>query len=478
MSALGDVLMKMIPPPARSEDVAPCLHELAVALAEMGLPNVVCSGAEAVIEQVTTSWQDGFRPTASDIMKSAAWAAEHARPVAPGTVPTGSITLRTHTERLRDREKPPLMLVAGMLPVCGVGALVALPGVGKTLVGIELARAVSSGDSFAGRAVVAGRVIYACPDSPASTERRMLAVPEDAAGRILTLCDLPAMPASLPDLRAAIESANANGDPIRLVVIDTWDSARTHSDGGYAGQDGLVESIMGELRRMASDLALAVVLVHHATRGDTGRARGSLVFDARADFIGIVEGDGSSLRLTATKCRDGERGPIGAWRIVPVEVAGAMVPTLVPADMPRPEPPSDGADATVLHLLVTRQPAPSADAIAKHLGMKGKGQVSRVIDRLRTAGLVAGGTPYRATEAGVQAVNEGLSFDRPQRADDPPLADGIADGCPQGADECGRYGISRASAADGIADAGLPSAPSTHIECGGMRTPTRRTVEL
>jgi len=390
--------------------------------------------------------------------------------------PAPGIILRSHADRLREREHPPLMLVADMLPIGALGALVALPGAGKTLLGCELARAIAAGDTFAGRAVVGGRVIYACPDSPASTERRMLAITEEVAGRILTVSDMPAMPGSLVDLRAAIVAANASGDLVRLVVVDTWDSARSHSDGGYAGQDGLVESIMGGLRRMAADLALSVVVIHHATRADNGRARGSLVFDARADFIGLVDGDGSTVRLTATKCRDGTRGAIGAWRIVPTEVNGSMVPTLkaTELDAPAQGEPAHDDDSKVLRFLATRTGDMSLPRIAKHLGHKGNGQASNIISRLRRLGLVDPKS-YALTLAGQARVDAEMAFrdDLETEGERKGVTEGFRD-VTEGERKAGK---SRASAAEGSMEASLASVPSTHIECGGNGRPRRR-VEL
>jgi hypothetical protein len=242
------------------------------------------------------------------------------------------IVFRSHADRLRERENPPDMLIDGLLPVGGLGAMVALPGRGKSLLSAEMARCVAAGEPFAGHAVTAGRVVYACPDSPASTERRLLAIPPEVAVRILSVADLPPMPGCLPDLRAAIVAANADGDPVRLLVVDTWDSARSHATDGWAGQDALVETIMRELRSMAADLSLAVVVTHHATRADNGRARGSVVFDARADFIGLADSTGGSVTLDGIKVRDGEAGPVGQWTIQPVAVGGKSVPTLVQVD--------------------------------------------------------------------------------------------------------------------------------------------------
>jgi hypothetical protein len=222
------------------------------------------------------------------------------------------------------------MIVDGCLPEGGLGAIVALPGVGKSLVAIELARCVAAGDPFAGRPVRSGMALYFCPDSPASTERRMLAIPEAVASRILSVTDSPLLPTGLWSVRAAIARASTEyAERIRLVVVDTYDASRIHATGGYADQDANAEAILGGLRPIALELGVAIVLVHHATRRDRTRARGSLVFDARADWIAVLSARRGALALSSTKNRDGDVGPIGAWRIVAREIGGVAVPTLV-----------------------------------------------------------------------------------------------------------------------------------------------------
>ncbi len=456
---------------------------LAVATAITGTwPQALRSDGQALAKCVAFHSQDPLKVNINRELKrkgleagpdSGTEAVTTAKPLVPADAPR--LILRSHAERLRDREKPPPMLVSGMLPVGGTGMLVALPGAGKTLTGIELARSVAAGDTFAGRAVIQGRVLYACPDSPASTERRMLAIPESTAARILTVCDLPAMPGSLPGLRDAITESNSVGDPIRLVIIDTWDSARFHSDGGWAGQDGLVEGIMAELRRMAADLSLAIVVIHHATRADNGRARGSVVMDARQDFIGLVEGDGSMVRLTAIKCRDGERGPIGSWRVLPVEVAGAMVPTLVPADIARPVGQAAHDDDTrVLCFLAINagQEGMSLPRIAKHLGHRGNGQAAAIVARLRQAGLVEAGN-YSLTPDGQTRVDLNLAFHDPLPCT-PPM-EGPMEGFHDPSIPSLRVGKNLPAIMEAPMEAGQPSTPSTHIGCGMDGSPSPAT---
>lgn len=235
---------------------------------------------------------------------------------------------RTHDDRQRDHLQPRPMIIDGLLPAGGIGAIVAQPGAGKTLLGIELTRCIAAGVKFAGRSVSGGGVLYICSDSPSSTERRMLAIPEEVARRIYTLTDVLPLPNGWWPLHDLIRSVHARHD-VTLVVIDTWDSTRSHQEGGYAVQDGITEEVMRKLRHLADDLGIAIVVVHHATRADGGRPRGSQVFDARADWIGVADRNNDTIALRSIKVRDGNGGAVGAWKIETVDVGDRPVPILV-----------------------------------------------------------------------------------------------------------------------------------------------------
>lgn len=227
--------------------------------------------------------------------------------------PIRPIILRTHEDRYRDTLIPPPRLIDGHLPLGGIGAVIALPGGGKTLWTIELCRAVAMGDSLGPHATNRGKVIYVCTDAPDDTERRMLSLPDGARKNIYTVTKAPRFPSGIEALMEALETV----DGIKLVVLDTWDSNRDHADGGYSGQDMLIEQAMSTLRDIARDRMLSVIVVHHSTKGDAQKARGSLVFDARCDWMVTCEGDNGSniIKVITTKNRCGESGDFGSWRI-------------------------------------------------------------------------------------------------------------------------------------------------------------------
>jgi hypothetical protein len=311
------------------------------------------------------------------------------------------LVLRTHSDRLRDRASPPPALVAGLLPVGGIGLIIAQPGTGKTVVAVDLARAVAAGGMFAGRRCQPGRVIYACPDSPASTERRMLAIDPETAERISTVTDFRLDEAGSIALAEAVKAERMAGRRVALLGIDTWDAAREHGGGSWSSEDAAIEGSMRVLRRLAEDEGLTIVIVHHATRQDGGRARGSSVLDARVEMIAIVEAqEGGRLCLRTTKNRDGECGTVGHGEIVPFALlAGGAVATLRWLTAPQTTAPLEPRSLDLLRYLA-RPGRHTARSLQDALSC-GSSALDRLVKPLREAGLVDG---YRLTQAGQHAA--------------------------------------------------------------------------
>lgn len=311
----------------------------------------------------------------------------------PPKVAPSMLVPRYHADRLANRLSPPPDLVDGCLPVGGLAAFIALPGVGKTLMSLELARCIASGEPFAGRATQRGKVIYLCPDAPASTERRMLAMPAEVHANIVSVVTMPKrLPADIEGLRLLIEHENDN-DPnnrVLLVVVDTWDAARSHAGGGYADQDAMAEGVLAELRTIVEAYRCSACIVHHSTKADTGSARGTLVFEARLEWKASVEAAGETVLLTTTKNRDGERGHVGSWRIKPVVIGEKAVPVLVPQDEKGTRDASaDARDARILRAIIGLADAGEKltnRSVAAAAGVNWGNSLLRALERLREAG--------------------------------------------------------------------------------------------
>jgi hypothetical protein len=126
------------------------------------------------------------------------------------------------------------------------------------------------------------------------------------------------------------------------------------------------------------------------------------VFDARADWIGLVAQAGGTVSLRSIKCRDGECGPIGSWSIEAVETTAGTVPTLV--WMPTTITASDDSmdqgerDRVVLRAIVGG--VTSKRDIAVFTGLS-PSTCGRTITRLRAAGWLAKSV-NQATKSGAE----------------------------------------------------------------------------
>jgi len=222
----------------------------------------------------------------------------------------------------------------------------------------------------------------------------MLALPAEAQPNVFSVPDMTSLIVAVPEVRAFAKARLGTAKAIGLLVIDTWDAARNHASGGYAEQDSLTESIMGMLRGLAVDCNLSVLILHHCTRSNENRARGSLVFDAKCDWIGNVgrQGQGEDgLLLTTTKARDGEAGEVGRLKIVTKTIDGLVLPVL--EDVPdlvggvlRQSDIRERRQDLVLRELAG--PGPHTKQSVAGASLIPEGSMVRIMDALRALGLV------------------------------------------------------------------------------------------
>lgn len=227
--------------------------------------------------------------------------------------PTGR--LRFQTEETWDAKLD--WHFAGLLPVHGLGLIFAEPGAGKSLLATLMAYCTATGAPFAGRATRPGRVLFSCPDSPSSTKRRLAALSPEARRRIVVVPEI-SLPDDAEELATWLQTEAAKGDPVRLLVVDTWDSARQMPGAGWAQEDKSILECTRILREIAERLRIAVVLIHHSTKNqEAPTARGSAALRGRLEWEGHLRrvADGV-VQLTTSKARDGEMGVVGSWRIV------------------------------------------------------------------------------------------------------------------------------------------------------------------
>ncbi len=225
------------------------------------------------------------------------------KPAEPGPSPLGFHILSPEEWRkpLPKRE----WLIEGMLPKGGVGLICSSPGKGKSLLLVELAEAVALGREFGGFACKPGKVLYCAPDSPLSVQYRLQGISAEAAENVF-FAPMVSVPKDFVHI----------GDSFSLVIVDTYDRAREHTDAGSAGQDRLVQKIVGSARDFAYQTGAVPVFSHHTTRADEGRPRGSQSFDGLCDMIGsISQVTPGTVSLQCLKMRDGNEFAPLTWDI-------------------------------------------------------------------------------------------------------------------------------------------------------------------
>ncbi len=255
-------------------------------------------------------------------------------------------------------------LIERFLPLGGVGALCSSPGKGKSLVGVELAEAVALGRDFGGFQTNKGNVLYCAPDSPLSMQYRLQGASADAAANIY-FAPTVRIPADFDRLE---RDAKAGGWAISfsLIIVDTYDRAREHNDSGSAGQDALIQRVVGAARDFAYRNNCCVLFMHHTTRADEERMRGSQSFDGLCDMIGAIsKASPDTVTISCLKMRDGEEFKPITWDIAVrpgLSEDGEDVPYLTPSASQTMEAAARGVktaanEAKVLNALALTPPS-------------------------------------------------------------------------------------------------------------------------
>lgn len=222
---------------------------------------------------------------------------------------------------------PPVFLIDGLLEQDAVGAVFGDPAAGKSLVTIDLAACVATGETFHSRTVRAGPVFYIAGEGNSGLRRRFAAW-EELRGRSLASAPLFASQtaiqlleaASGARLTAAIDAlALSHGSP-KLIVIDTLNrNFGAGDENSTADMTAFVAAVDRLRERFAG---CTVLIVHHSGHGDKDRARGSSVLRAALDTEYKVSKSGDAVTLTNHKMKDAP--PPRAMSFAIVEAAGSI----------------------------------------------------------------------------------------------------------------------------------------------------------
>ncbi len=220
-------------------------------------------------------------------------------------------------------------LVSGLLPIPSVTTAFGLPGGLKTMLLQDLAACVAGGRPWLAPLPDAGKVApFQVEQAPVlwvdvdngldRCERRFAALgrahelPEDAP---LAYISFPTPPFVAQDTAAVdlvLEAIGRTG--AGLVVIDNLGAV----SGGADENSAQMIAVMSGLRRIAEAGGCAVVVIHHAGKGQRDRAgerlRGQSSIEAAIELALLVERDrdGDTLTLRSTKTRDVPVKPFSA----------------------------------------------------------------------------------------------------------------------------------------------------------------------
>jgi hypothetical protein len=291
--------------------------------------------------------------------------------------------VQSATERVR-------WLVEGLWGAEAVGVIGGAPKSCKTWLALDLALSVASGSAALGRFAVSAPgtvLLYAAEDSAAEVRDRLAAI---AAARALSLAGLklgvilaPTLRLDRPTDRLRLERTLERYRP-RLLLLDPL--VRLHAIDENSAAD--VSALLGELRALQREYAVAIVLVHHlrknAPRTPDGQAlRGSGDLHAWGDSNLYLRRRDRSLLLTVEHRSAPAAGPFT------LELASQPALHLRVLDSPGADDlqAHDDLAARVLATLAAAATPLSRDALRDALKTR-NATLGEALTRLRTEGKV------------------------------------------------------------------------------------------
>jgi len=233
-------------------------------------------------------------------------------------------------------------LVSGLLPIPSVTTTFGLPGGLKTMLLQDLAACVAGGRPWLAPLPDAGKVapfqVTAAPvlwidvdNGLDRTERRFAALgrahelPEDAPLAYVSFPTPPFIAQDAGSVELVLEAVGRTG--AQLVIVDNLGAV----SGGADENSAQMIAVMSGLRRIAELGGCAVVVIHHAGKGQRDRAgdrlRGHSSIEGAVDLALLVErdSDGDGLTIRSTKTRDTPVKPFSALWTYEQDAAGELL---------------------------------------------------------------------------------------------------------------------------------------------------------
>lgn len=225
--------------------------------------------------------------------------------------PRFKLLTRTELKALPDPE----WIVHGTLPADSFTIIYGAPGAAKSFAALDIACSIASGHTFHGAQVKRGQVLIAVGEGLRGMKWREEAwglAHQDADTELLdqNLHILPRAVHLLEQREAdmlvntAEHLANSGGDPLRLVIIDTWARALVGGDENSAKDGGIAIDVCERIRHATG---ATVLVVHHAGVEGT-RERGTTALRGAADTSILMQKEENSgvITLAVKKMKDSE----------------------------------------------------------------------------------------------------------------------------------------------------------------------------
>jgi RecA-family ATPase len=229
---------------------------------------------------------------------------QHNGPMPRNTVPTSS----TSAEALQNMNFAPIKYVVPGIFVEGLTLIAGKPKIGKSWMLLHTAIAVARGGFTLGDIhCIEGDVLYcALEDNPRRMKARMtkLLGAQKWPARLFLYFELPRLTeGGLDMIRTWIKS---NPHP-RLVIIDTLAMVRSTRKREETNYESDYTAVL-ELRQLASEFGIAVVLVHHLRKADSDDAydtvSGTLGLTGAVDSVLVLKRDTAGTIILHGKGRD------------------------------------------------------------------------------------------------------------------------------------------------------------------------------
>ncbi len=219
--------------------------------------------------------------------------------------------------------------IDGILPRGGLGIVFGAPGSTKSFLALAWAMHIATGQSWCGRTVRRGPVVYVYSEGRTGLKQRVaslrdhLGITGRAGVAFLPQClQLLNLEESIAPFADAIEAQQTNPS---VIVIDTLSRNAAGADENAQNDTSRIIYACDYLR---SHFNCTVVLVHHSRKGDDV-LRGSSTLTGASDVIVLVKKEGDVVTLKCEKQKDADEFESIQLRLVEVGDSCILQPALL-----------------------------------------------------------------------------------------------------------------------------------------------------